>query len=626
MKRSNELLQDAIGMIDDDLVTEARPNSQRKPQRSTFLKWGALAACLTVAFTTTAILLAPSFKTPSITPPISQSISITPPISESTYYPPTVATNLWELDSFDSFSVIFGKSESAAAPQFSSLSATTTNSLQSNLLTMDIPMVKLESFLDKRYIIYYEELGIPIFYDLQENCEINLEDRILGENRFDEQKFYTVAEQMLEERCPGVTLSENNRIYFREQIDSGLNHIPFTPSVEPDLTYVKINYPSYVLMEDWLLKQFKSDCTAAISNAYNVLGDEYAHIPCRVRLLGVDSVNGICVVCVVDLIGNCLNYLTYNLTTNECKPLPQGISGSMLQFGMVFHFSHNGSIATVSYPYVKYFNPPHYAPYHDLWQRQTFPSTSYRITYYGEQYGCFFLDDDIVYSLNSVTTVRGMSQLYIAPNSNTVYFKKFNFLHAERIMNVDSIEWYNRFDQFESRKADEWVFYSFTNPTLTFPDRSIILHGKFVRFIANETAVIMEQEGKYHVYSLESGEDITEKVMNYEIPLMAHDRLQIYLEEGYLYSKDLFSDEAPRQIARADQVIFSNDGAFAFLYTQGDTFVTCLNVASLDACRIEIAPALCEQLFSTPNAVFQMIYKEDENILTLSFYQESKPE
>ena len=58
----------------------------------------------------------------------------------------------------------------------------------------------------------------------------------------------------------------------------------------------------------------------------------------------------------------------------------------------------------------------------------------------------------------------------------------------------------------------------------------ITLQGNFVRFIANETAMIMEQEGKYYAYSPENGENITEKVLNYEIPLMAHDRLQIYQE------------------------------------------------------------------------------------------------
>lgn len=622
MKHTNELLQDAIGMIDDDLITETRPIPNRKPQRSVFVKWGAVAACLTVAFAATALLFPPSFQMPAET----QHPSITPPGSEPTYYAPTVATNLWELDSFDSYSVVFGKSESAPTPQFIPLSATTDDSLQSNLLTVDTPTVRLESFLDKRYITYYEELGIPIFYDLQENCEVNLEDRILGENRFDGKKFYAVAEQMLEERCPGLTLSENNRIYLREHIDSNLNLIPFNPSVEPDLTYVRIKYPEYTLMEDWLLKQFKTDCTAAIVDAYNELEDEYAHIPYRVRLLGVDSVSGVCVVCVVDLIGNCLDYLTYNLTTNECKPLPEGMSGVMLQFGTVFHFSHNGSIATVSFPYVKYFKQP-YAPYHDLWQRQYFSSTSYRITYYGEQYGCFFLDSGNAYRIDLNKTItqpalRGMSQLYISPNSNTVYFQKYNFLHAERIMNVDSIQWYNRFEQFENRKADEWVFCSFNDSTHNARNGLITLQGNFVRFIANETAVIMEQEGKYYAYSLENGEEITDQVRNYELPLMAHDRLLVYTEDGYLYTKDLFSDEAPKQIAKADQVIFSNDGAFAFIYNQGDTFVTCINVASLDSCRIEIDSALCDQLFNTPDAVFQMLYNDSENVLTFSFYHE----
>lgn len=132
----------------------------------------------------------------------------------------------------------------------------------------------------------------------------------------------------------------------------------------------------------------------------------------------------------------------------------------------------------------------------------------------------------------------------------------------------------------------------------------------------------MEREGKYYAYSLENGEEITDQVRNYEIPLMAHDRLLVYTEDGYLYTKDMFSEEAPRQISKADKVIYSNDGAFAFVYNEGETFVTCINVASTDSCQIEIDSTLCDQLFNTPDAVFQMLYNDSENVLTFSFYHE----
>lgn len=75
-------------------------------------------------------------------------------------------------------------------------------------------------------------------------------------------------------------------------------------------------------------------------------------------------------------------------------------------------------------------------------------------------------------------------------------------------------------------------------------------------------------------------------------------------------------------LGQADMCVLSSDGAFAFVYCDGDSYVTCYNVASGENCRIAIDHEMREQLFAREDAVLQMSYNEQENTLLLSYYAE----
>ncbi|MBQ7354217.1 MAG: hypothetical protein IJW62_01710 [Clostridia bacterium] len=633
MKKQNEVLQDAIGMIDDDLLLDAKQVTESKPRTSikhSLIKWGSLAACLAVAITAAlAFLPHDSNDTTNLT---SSDASQKNPLKDLPYYTPAIAENLWKLDNFDAYSIIFENTpetvytSSQADNNINFLSVQTPfDTMQSQSLSIsNYQSIKVESLLGKRYIAYYSEDGIPVFYDTVEKCEVNLEERIIGESKFDIEPLIARAIEILEEQYPGSTESENNRILLRELILSRAYNTPFKPSVRADIEFMK-SLPGYQpgKNERSLRERFKyTYCVQAYADASIEMYNSFHLVPFRIRLLGLDPVNGLGIVQVVDLPGNGLSYLCYNVVTDTITLLPKDISntlhGTMLFDGAIFRFSRTGNIVTVAYP-----KCGSDMQYRDLLQRTLYYSSSRKITYYdGEYIGYFNLVQDIAYRLDAdvalyTPSIRGASEAFVSSNESVVYYKLFDDTLSDRTFQTNDQLWYNRL-QLHNLDTDQWVFCTMDGALVN----RIIVPGNFVRFIADETAVIMERNGQYYAYSLADGEDITQEVAAYSIPMMAHERLLAYTEAGYLYTKELFSDSEQKRIAKADSVIFSDDGAFAFIHNDEETFVTCINIVSLDSCRIEIDSTLCTQFFNTPNAVFQMIYNKEENTLTISFYQD----
>ena len=105
--------------------------------------------------------------------------------------------------------------------------------------------------------------------------------------------------------------------------------------------------------------------------------------------------------------------------------------------------------------------------------------------------------------------------------------------------------------------------------------------------------------------------------------MYAHEQMVVYWEEGNLYRKNIFLDSAPELICHTTNYAMSEDNAFVFVYQQGNRHVTCYNVATLESCNIALDQQLCDQLFSTDEAVLQMNYNAEENTLLLSFYTQA---
>jgi hypothetical protein len=183
---------------------------------------------------------------------------------------------------------------------------------------------------------------------------------------------------------------------------------------------------------------------------------------------------------------------------------------------------------------------------------------------------------------------------------------------------ASDIVWYNRLKLYNC-DTDSWVFHTFDINHNA--QKGITLEGNFVRFAANETIVIMERGGKYYAYSLLDGKEVTQDIKDGNVSMYAHEQLVTLCKDGVLLVTNMFTGQQ-QTLGQADMCVLSSDGAFAFVYCDGDSYVTCYNVASGENCRIGIDKEMCEQLFAREDAVLQMSYNEQENTLLLSYYAE----
>lgn len=608
--KKNEFLQDAIGLIGDDLILDAKAVRASKKKKYTWVKWGAMAASIflivTCVFAFLQIGSGPAVNLPA-------------------------AENLWQQENFQAYSLAY---EEAAVPQnmaaFQPPVAQTISlsnkqvqngTIASKALSVAQPKtVKLESLIAERYVVYYSDKYMPVIYDIVEDKEVDLEERIIGENQFDVEAFIQVVYEQAELLCPGILDSEDNRQYLREYVHDYVNLIPedaFT--VSPDLGFLDAyeQYRDLKTNVKWSI--FYDFCHKALIGAMEEMGVMYESDPVSVQMIAFDPVNGVFLVTLRSIRGGGMAYLAYDIVTDTYRELPSDIDNSILSItttsGYKIRFSKDASVVTVASPESD-INGEHgsFDPTKPFLKESLHREVG---KYMGENIGAYYLDADIAYRLET-EEYMGASEAYISDSGSVIYYKQMKPQAMGKTFYCSDAVWWNRLQLF-SDDTDFWVF-CYVNTNLKTSNRKIVLQGNFVRFIADETAVIMERDGEYFVYSLRNGKEITESVINGEIDLLAHERLQVYYKDGRLYKKDMFADSREISIAEADQYVLSNDSAFAFVYNNGDKYVTCYNVASLESVRVSISDELCEQIFNTENAVFRMIYKEAENTLLFTFY------
>lgn len=722
MKR-HEFLQDAIGLIDDELVLDAKSAREAMPKTkplSVPLRWGAFVASLALVVTGTLTILSPN--TPTNDPP-NYSSSHGPtddPPDILPWYTPTIAENLWEQGDFKAFSLIYAdrsNTENTSASQtsgnFGLLSAEVDekatvvfDALTSETISLGgLESVKLESLIGDRYVAYYSSPDVAVFYDTREGREVDLTERIIGENRADIGMLIDKAAELAERYYPGMLSTENNRTIFSTYVydfvnDVSTDHLDLNPdlafmdeldefrntnrtrrkeaffytccfravwdamnesmvdcvyekaiefadrlypamlSTENNLSILRavieqyvvkgtpLNQPvdydglypdtdfmdqiddlKYTAEEDRRSVFFELCCQTIAAQAMPYLWDTFIYQPYRVEPFAIDPVNGFCLVRVRDMAGNSGQYQVYDIVNDTCRTLPQDypsdIIGVMLSDGYRFRFSPDGSIVTVVFPECDFSDQVENGDQGDR----------YITDYMGENVGVFFLDEGKAYRLDS-QTLKSSSEAFISKNGAVIYFKQMRESAAGKDFPCSDEAWNNRLELINS-DSDQWVFTTFEGDR----PNQVTLQGNFVGFISNERAVIMESGGKYLVYSLADGQEITDLVRSNAIEMMAHERLLVYYEQGGLYAKDLFADAEAYLIARADEYILSADGAFAFVYRTGEEHVTCINVVSLEYCTIDMDPQLCQQFFAIEKAVFRMNYNEEENTLSLSFYK-----
>lgn len=612
--KKHDLLQDALGMIRDDLISDAKePQTvrRRRIRRTRLL----VAACLAVSILTATVIL--SLYRREVPQELSEESL------PSVQFP--AAENLWEQENFKILSLLYREEElstvRASGGAGLMLLSEKKTGIRSDVITVEkTESVKFEKLLADRYAVYYSETKFPVFYDLKEQKEVDLQERIIGDTALDMQAFLDRAEQLAEEMYPGMLKTENNRTVFRQYlVDLAYGtDLSWYENSEPDTGYMS-------QLEDFEFgyygdhEAFERSCSRVYYETKRVLPDAERGKPFRIELLALDGQNGICVVRVLDIVGNGLAYLFYDIKTDRCLELPEDeqnhLHGTMIIDGYTFRFSADGSLATVVFPDLNIGESN--LPMGVIEQERNEDSVRYISNYRGETVGVFDFERQIAYRLDT-DTLKAASEARISENGSFIYFKKMEQAKMGESFSCTGGVWYSRL-QVQPDENAEWVFCKIDEET-GIADVHLTLEGSFVRFLADETAVLMEKDGAYVVYSMEDGKEITESVRNGAFEILAHEQLAVYEENGILYRKDLLGTGEAVQVAQADLYLVSNDNAFAFAYRTGDSFVTCINVASSESIRLEIDRLLCKQLFSAENAAFCMTYSEEENTLLFSFY------
>lgn len=595
--KDREFLLDAIGQIDDDLVSQAA-QPLRKPTFIRVICCG-VAACLALAVGCS--LLLPRLTNPNTNNNIQ------------------IAQNLWEKAGFEAYSLSYQTSAPSLLSQYgihTLADSNSSDSVTSKTLSVTLDKtIKFETLVAQRYAVYYSSTGYPVFYDTQEDREVDLQDRILGNTNDIFMVHMEAAEKKANELFPGMLWSETNRRLFWEYSYYVSRDLPLEDVIAqtPETTFMDyLDGWKYNTHEE-RIPIFWDLCWEAYVKAETDLYNKLYSI----QILGIDAAGGLCILKAQDFYGNGCGYLIYDITTDTCKDLPDNnaMINMMHSDGYIFHFSSDSSIATLASPDAAFSGGNLNL---DITQRFAVPSKErYVHNYQGEQLGVYFLNEGTATLLRNA---KGASELFTSQNNRVLYYKQMDTALAGKNFYASDAVWFNRLTPHHA-DTDHWVFHTVSNGTQVSYN-GITLQGNFVRFAAEETVVIMERSGSYFAYSLSDGRDITEEIRAGQISMYAHEQMIVYLENSKLYRKNIFQDAPAEVICKADRFILSEDSAFAFAYRGGNSYVTCYNIATLESCRIDIDPQMCSQLFSAKGAVLQMNYNAEENTLLLSYYME----
>lgn len=612
--KKNDFLQDAIGLIDEELVMSVG-HREHKRRTAAWVRWVAAAACLSLLLSGLMYLLPDKWHG-------KESGTI------------TVAQNLWQQNNFDAFSLSY---RSAGLRKLSAHSGivrlenttVTTSSEPTVLETKTISIsqdqtFKFERLIAQRYAVYRSETGFVMFYDTVEDRQLNLQERILGDTSGILTQLKETAAVVADEKYPGFLASPVNwqilDLYLTYIANGTLaEHWDEITALIPDTGFLNAMGYEHRAEEEkrdicWNLGwELYVACMGRMDE--QMLQQSYV-----VTILGIDETNGICIIATKAITGSGAQFFVYDIRSDTCSQLTGGtedLSGILQIDGYTFRFSADGTVATVAYP-AAYLDGGNLRG--DLTQRFVVDTKNRLVTNYrGENLGVYFLEKGTCHEFQDSffqVLAPGASELFVSDNNSVLYYKQMEEALAGKTFHASDVVWYNRLKLY-NRDTDHWVFHTVGENDQI--GKKIVLQGNFVRFAANETVVIMERSGNYYAYSLLDGSEMTQDIQDGMVSMYAHEQLVTVCQDGQLYVTNVFTGQR-QTLGRADAYILSSNGAFAFVYCNGDDYVTCYNVASGESCRIAIDSDLRAQLFAREDAVLQMSYNEQENTLLLSYY------
>ncbi len=675
--KNKEFLQNAIGSIDDDLITDAvKPIKKRRPLYIAF----ASAACIAIIFTSLIPLFSDDIGTdgpnynstsdsylqqsseaftddssyvenmsqdensqfrPSDESSDDSSVENSDQPSEnetsnnenSENVPPDESgdviqnvVNLWDKSDFSAFSIVYGSGANlrpvnSIAGQSNYLSDT---AVKSEPIKINVDStIKVESILADRYIIYYSDSLYPIIYDTKEDKEFNLAEKLNGESIEVEQRYLNDIFKKAEEYYPGITSAEKNRKYIRDMIVTWLYGKLFeyeSASFAPDMDFLKNLDGYYIEHEKYEIypedPEFRRMFYDFIFKIYCELPrDEYKNIFYSAVPIWIDAERGRCIVKIADIPQYLTKYVIYNLTTDEIIDINIDDSRCFTD-GCEIVFSKDGSFFTVSSP-TGTINGA-WPIYGGMECRLDKNDKRETVDYSGEYYVAFYINTNEFVDITDRDTendMLGCSKAYISDNGKVIYYKVLTDKGKGNYFKCDADVWYNRLTLFDS-DDDTWVFCTVKNGRTD----KVKIKGRFVKLARNETVAIMERGGKYYAHLIANGGDVTDQILEGKLNLAPYEYFDVYYSDNALYKKNIFSGEV-NKLTDCDSYILNSDKSFAFVYKNGDNFVTCINIATCESCRIIIDDDLCKQLFADEKAIFNMNYNETENTLTLSLYK-----
>lgn len=646
-KDKKELMQNALGLLRDDLISDAQTmRSAAAPKR---ISWKIpLAACL-------ALLLIAGVCIGTI-----MHINADPP-AEPPYHGQLYSVpNVWARDDFTSIAVLFQNdmydpsvfrktqgsflmlSSREQAIESDDISAEPFIETENLSVALDIS-VGFENIIADRYAVAYDEHYYPVFYDLEQNTAVDLDTQIIGSERVSLESLIKACLVTAEELYPGILGTQNNRdlltefVYgvTRDMVEWRLKYDTF----EPDLEFFRQLEGFRYDTEENLRERFFFECLWEIyARAYQTVEDIYQHKPYWVEIMGMDGKNGACLAVIHDVIGNGLSYVLYDFKTDSCIKLPRDYQNSLIgtmwtNGDAEFRFSADGKVISVVYPDAGYSGGDIDKSYLD---RYKFEADRDLTWYNGERVGAFYLEHGTAVAL----PIRASSEAFLSDSGNVVYYKQCNRVRTEQIQTDEwgtvlgpgSVKcpdelWYSRLYS-PNKDTDQWVF-AVIDPKEGTAVAQTVLQGNFVRFMIDETVALMEKDGVYTAYELASGKDVTAEVSSDTYGQNGypyHERLVVYEEDGVLYHKDVFGVFDTFALAQVDQYVLSKDGAFAFVYSSQTNKALCINVASGESAEIKITQEFLQQLTKIQGTRLVMSYNEYENTLLFSLCTQPKDE
>ena len=644
-KDTKELMQDALGLLNDDLIADAQTARTLTRKRTSFRMM--IAACLAVLIVAGVCIGAVMHRNADA------------PRDGRLY----AVQNVWEREDFTSVAFLFQKNNGGSlmsgisrgdfimlSNRFGVVQAEETENVSGaqtieaeNLSVGQDASIGFENLIADRYAVAYDEHFCPVFYDLEQNTVVDLDAQIIGDKRVSLDPLLKACFTHAEKLYPGILSTQNNRDLLTEFVYGESRDLVEWRSkydtFQPDLEFFS-DIDGYRYYSDESLRElFFSECFFMIYRAaYEELEGLYQGKPYWVEVMGIDGKNGTCLVSIHDVVDNGLDYVLYDFKTDSCTKLPDNAQNSLLGTMWVygdseFRFSADGKVITVVYPDAGYLGGNVKKSYLD---RYLIKSDRDLYTYNGERVGVFYLEHGTAVKLST----RASSEAFLSDSGNVVYYKKCERVRSEHVetdeWGGESVQssvkcsdelWYSRLYS-PDKDTDQWVF-SVIDPKNSRVASEIVLQGKFVRFMIDETVVLMEKDGVYTAYELASGKDVTAEVSSStygEDGYPYHERLVVYEEDGVLYRKDVFGVFESVELARADHHVLSEDGAFVFAYNSQTGKTLCVNVANNDSVEVELSDEFLRQLSENPNATLVITYNEYENTLLFSLSTQQRDE